>query len=757
MTLCHKFALMKIFYSIIVLLFPILLSAQAGESADEGNVLSATEIKKLKLADDLQDGMAKLRAGEKAGDQNTMLAACLQISSLFEQEQYHEKAISYLEQAVGLANELGEYELMLDIQSRLAKALFEGGTYEIAIESSLELFEQHQIEGQLEPALRDLELIADAYIHLSNHVKAREYYVRMMELGKLAEAPLVEITGMNNMGFSAAQLENYPEATHYFSQAEAIALRNKNETPGHVFTNLGIAWNNIGDPERSIQNLHLAEQKAVDNKSYVQHLISSIYLHNDDIYNALAYNELALKSAKKTKKIAVMSDAYETASNIYQQLYEYDKALEFYKLHLSLKDSLERIEIKEKQDLDGIHSFLADSENKIRQNLIESELKQANMEQMELVNQTLALQLEAEKQRLGQERQEQQIALLEKEKTAKEANLRATQLAAEKTRQELQLATQRNLALQREKEIEQLNQKRQLDSIELVRKEADQKQQLALMASQQEVALREQEQKEFQKRMAWLIGLGSLILAIVTGGLFYSRKLNKKLANQNQQIELQKGEIESERNRAEGLLLNILPATVANELKIKGQATPKHYDAVTVLFTDFEGFTKIASTLPPAKVVSELNECFLKFDEIAERYNLEKIKTMGDAYMCAGGLPVKNNTHPSDAIAAAKEILTFINERNEKLRAENKPIWPIRIGIHTGELVAGVVGSKKFAYDIWGDTVNVASRMESNSEAGQINISEATFNLIGNQFSCKYRGEIDVKNKGKMGMYLVDA
>lgn len=124
MTLCHKFALMKIFYSIIVLLFPILLSAQAGESADEGNVLSATEIKKLKLADDLQDGMAKLRAGEKAGDQNTMLAACLQISSLFEQEQYHEKAISYLEQAVGLANELGEYELMLDIQSRLAKALF---------------------------------------------------------------------------------------------------------------------------------------------------------------------------------------------------------------------------------------------------------------------------------------------------------------------------------------------------------------------------------------------------------------------------------------------------------------------------------------------------------------------------------------------------------------------------------------------------------------------------------------------------------
>ncbi len=276
--------------------------------------------------------------------------------------------------------------------------------------------------------------------------------------------------------------------------------------------------------------------------------------------------------------------------------------------------------------------------------------------------------------------------------------------------------------------------------------------------AQQKAALEKQEIKarERQNRNLLFAILGVFILLTVTIGLIYSRQVNRRLASKNNQIESQKVEIESERNRAEGLLLNILPATVAEELKQKGHATPVHFEAVTVVFTDFEGFTKIASSLPPAEIVSELNECFLKFDEIAERHNLEKIKTMGDAYMCAGGLPIKNDTHPTDAILAAKEIMAFVEERNTELAAEGKPIWPIRIGIHTGELVAGVVGSKKFAYDIWGDTVNVASRMESSAGVGEINISEATYELVSKKFPCRYRGEIEVKNKGKMGMYIVD-
>ncbi len=748
---------MKYLIYIALFLIPSLLLSQAGDSSRDDKVLSATEIKKLKLAEQLQDGLAKLRAGEKVGNQETMLAACLEIANLYEDEVYFEKAITYFERAVGLANELGNHEQRLDIQVRLATSFFENNQLEETFEYSLELFEQHQIFGMYQPAIRDLELLAVTSIHLNNHVKAREFYLKIMELANLTGDHNIAITAMNNMGFSAANLENYKEAIHYFGQAEEMALRNSEETQAHVFTNLGIAWNNLGDQARSIENLHIAEEKETDSKSYVQHLISSIYLNSDDIYNALTHNELAIKNAKKTNQVQVMADAYGTASEIYQQLYEYDKALDFYKKHLALKDSLERIEIRDKQEQENIHAFLIDTENKFRQNLIESELKQATVDQMESANEALEFQLEAEKERSDKEQNQQQIAMLEKERTAKEATLRAAQLEGEKTKQELLYATQWNLALTRQQEIESLNQERQLDSLEAVRKQKEQEQQMELMESQQEIALQEQEQKEFEKRISWLAVLGTVILLIVTGGLLYSRKLNHKLSNQNHQIESQKGEIESERNRAEGLLLNILPATVANELKLKGQATPKHYDAVTVLFTDFVGFTKIASSLPPAKVVSELNDCFMKFDEIADKYHLEKIKTMGDAYMCAGGLPEKNNTHPSDAISAAKEILAFIGERNTMLANIGKPIWPIRIGIHTGELVAGVVGSKKFAYDIWGDTVNVASRMESNSEPGQINISEATHKLIGDKFHCHFRGEVDVKNKGKMGMYIVDA
>lgn len=275
--------------------------------------------------------------------------------------------------------------------------------------------------------------------------------------------------------------------------------------------------------------------------------------------------------------------------------------------------------------------------------------------------------------------------------------------------------------------------------------------------TEQKAAIEKQQlvSAEKSKRNRLLGLLGSAILLSVVIGLLYSQKVNKELTSKNSQIESQKDIIEEEHNRAEGLLLNILPESVADELKDKGYATPVHYNSATVLFTDFVGFTKVASTLTPTEVVNKLNECFMRFDEIAEKYNLEKIKTIGDAYMCAGGLPIKNNTHPKDAIQAAIEILSFIKSHNEKLIKQGKAVWEIRIGIHTGELVAGVVGSKKFAYDIWGDTVNVASRMEINAEIGHINISEATYDMIKDDFPCDYRGELDVKNRGKMGMYTV--
>jgi len=212
--------------------------------------------------------------------------------------------------------------------------------------------------------------------------------------------------------------------------------------------------------------------------------------------------------------------------------------------------------------------------------------------------------------------------------------------------------------------------------------------------------------------------------------------------------------ISKEKRRSDKLLLNILPSKTAEELKKSGKVKAKKFDSVSVMFTDFQAFTKHSQQLSPEVLVKSVDHFFSKFDTIIDTYELEKIKTIGDAYMCAGGLPNASADHAVKIIQAAFEIQQFVKESKEcsdHLIAH----FEIRIGINTGPVVAGVVGKKKFAYDIWGDTVNVAARMESNSIAGMINISENTFKLVENYFDCEYRGKIDVKNKGMMKMYFV--
>jgi class 3 adenylate cyclase len=217
----------------------------------------------------------------------------------------------------------------------------------------------------------------------------------------------------------------------------------------------------------------------------------------------------------------------------------------------------------------------------------------------------------------------------------------------------------------------------------------------------------------------------------------------------------QRNKIRKEKQRSEELLLNILPEEVADELKKKGSAEAQQIDEVTVLFTDFKGFTQLAEKLTPKELVAEINECFSAFDYIVEKYNVEKIKTIGDAYMAAGGLPTANNTHAKDVIYAALEIQLFMENFKAKKIAANELFFEIRIGIHTGPVVAGIVGVKKFAYDIWGDTVNTASRMESSGAVGKVNISGATFDLVKDLFKCEYRGKIKAKGKGEIDMYFV--
>ncbi|TVZ28294.1 class 3 adenylate cyclase [Gillisia sp. Hel_I_86] len=214
--------------------------------------------------------------------------------------------------------------------------------------------------------------------------------------------------------------------------------------------------------------------------------------------------------------------------------------------------------------------------------------------------------------------------------------------------------------------------------------------------------------------------------------------------------------ISKEKKRSEDLLLNILPEETARELKKSGKVKAKKFAAVTVMFTDFVGFTRYAESLDPEILVESVNFYFSKFDEIMETYGLEKIKTIGDAYMSAGGLEDPKSDHALRMVKAAFDILEFVKASRIE-NHNNFTRFDIRIGINTGPVVAGVVGTKKFSYDIWGDSVNIASRMESHSAPGQINIGHTTYNLIKEDYDCECRGKLQVKNRGKMKMYWVHA
>jgi class 3 adenylate cyclase len=215
-------------------------------------------------------------------------------------------------------------------------------------------------------------------------------------------------------------------------------------------------------------------------------------------------------------------------------------------------------------------------------------------------------------------------------------------------------------------------------------------------------------------------------------------------------------QLETEKKKSDDLLLNILPADIADEIKTSGKSRAKTYSMVTVMFTDFKSFTEISQSVSAELLVSEIDYCFSAFDVIVQKYNLEKIKTVGDAYLCAGGLPNLSFTHGLDAVNAAIEIRDFMLSRKREKQSRGEIPFEIRIGLHTGSVVAGVVGVKKFAYDIWGDTVNLAARMEQNSEPGKINISGTTYNLVKDSFSCEYRGKIHAKNKGEVDMYFIE-
>jgi len=251
----------------------------------------------------------------------------------------------------------------------------------------------------------------------------------------------------------------------------------------------------------------------------------------------------------------------------------------------------------------------------------------------------------------------------------------------------------------------------------------------------------------------WFISSSVLLIILFIYSVYFFKTFQVKKRNEalEAMVKERTSELEIEKNKSDELLHNILPASLVDELKVYGSVRPRRFNSVSIMFTDFKAFTYTTSVLPPEQLVHELNDIFKSFDSLIGKYGLEKLKTIGDSYMAACGIPNEMEDHAIRIVYAAVDFQKMIKDRNK-----TAPIkWEMRLGIHSGSVVAGVVGTKKFTYDIWGDTVNIASRMESSGEPGEINISGYSYMLVRDHFDCEYRGKVDTKGKGSIDMYFV--
>ncbi|MEL7121222.1 MAG: adenylate/guanylate cyclase domain-containing protein [Bacteroidota bacterium] len=501
-----------------------------------------------------------------------------------------------------------------------------------------------------------------------------------------------------------------------------------------LLVELSKAYLSKGDEDESINNARAARQIAAsynDNGTLAQIslIIADAHLRNKSFYKAESELKGAVSYAKTANDLGLLVDVYKQRAEVARRQRNDRRMIEIYRegFNFFSSPSLTKME----------------AEYNMRKGEISREQRKLEQDKAKLQADVKALQQERDilkdtKENL-EERQEELVAenkQFEQAVTEKEQQLVS---ATEEKEKAVEIAQEaRKIASEKEEKYNQLSR----DQLE--QEAALQEAKAVAAAAQLEV---ERNQNNF--KLAVGAAIAFVLLSLLAYGRFRASRKQKRTLEEKNKI------IENERERSDELLLNILPQPIAHELKEYGKAKARKYTEVTVLFSDFQNFTKMSEALSPEELVQELDKCFKAFDFIISNYkSIEKIKTIGDAYMCASGLSDRAGL-PNEIVKAGLEMQQYLNEYKAERIRMGKPYFEARIGLHTGPVVAGVVGVKKFAYDIWGDTVNIASRMESNSLPGKVNISETTFNKIKYSFECEYRGKVPAKNKGEIDMYFV--
>lgn len=568
--------------------------------------------------------------------------------------------------------------------------------------------------GNKKGLINALGNMGNIYNELRDYQMAIEYYQKALVLCE-ETGNMQAMSGiLVNIGNAYTQKLDYDKALEYKQKALEISekLGNKPSIANNL-SNIGNVYTKLANYPQALQNHQRAlaiNESIQDKKGMASSLsgLSTVYMLQKNYPLAADYANKALQLSQSIGLLRTESEALMNLSKIYEFTNHYDSAYLAYRRYIVLRDSVDNVEIQKQVTQKTLQYEFGKKEDSLRQQQLITDIK---------LNQQILL---AAKQKQELILKQNSIDLAEKERSLQH-------LAYLKTQADLQYAQSQNKA--KEEQLIMAENEKKLQAA-----------QVNLQSAQLQLIDKELQSKK-TAQIFYILGIGLLIL--LSFFIFRNFK-NQQKSN---------GIIRLEKKKSDDLLRNILPKEVADELKEKGEALARHYDAVTVLFTDFVDFTRFSESRSPQQLVSELHACFRAFDEIMDKHGLEKIKTIGDAYMAVSGLPMPDTQHALKAARAALEIQQYIQQRQQTQPGG----FEIRIGLNSGPVVAGIVGARKFAYDIWGDTVNTAARMESSSLPGKINISGTTFANLRNQFQCTYRGKIPAKNKGDIDMYFLEA
>jgi len=602
-----------------------------------------------------------------------------------------------------------------------------------------------------------MSIITKKYL-FTNPDSSRILANHLLNFGREKGYPRAEAMGYDAIAISWFLVGEYPKSLDYFNRSLALfrALGDE-KSEANTLGNIGNIYSAQGLDSKALdlylRNLKTHERLG-DKRLAAVTLgnIGVIYENMDDLDRAFDYYERSLAMGSLIDQKRIIANSMGNMGNIHLERGEYQKALDAYVKSISLNKKIDNIPavINTLGNISSVYTKMSEFEKALSylEESVEASLKLGDKRGLSrsYIKIGTVFQLENKQQKaikycLDAYRLAQEIGALVQQKEACEClytnfkKTRQTDIALE--------YFEKFKIIEDSLSSEDLAKKiQQIEFAELMLNDSIAKAQEARLVREAHQA--EVRQKNQTRNM--LVGVG-LLLIILAGGIYNRLRFTRK----------SRAIIQAEKDRSENLLLNILPVDIAEELKENGRADAREYDNVSILFADIKGFTAASEKLTAHDLVAEINTCFGAFDGIMLKYKIEKIKTIGDAYMAAGGLPVPSNDSVKNTVSAALEMQVFITQRKEEMDAEGKSAYEMRLGIHTGPVVAGIVGVIKFQYDIWGDTVNTASRVESSGEVGKVNVSQATYEMLKDdpEFVFEKRGKIKAKGKGEIEMYFV--